>query len=379
MKKLLAVLLTITTIILVLLFLNQKNDLPVSDKKKPLEPISEFSPLPLQKEFTFAEAVSEIKAEDLKKDLYHLTSDALEGRMSGKNGHKLAATYVEDLYKKFGLETMRHRFPMSRYNPGPKNETGDAFSENVYAWIEGNDPNLKNEIVVVGAHLDHLGYGPTGSMSRKIAIHPGADDNASGSVALIRIAEAFSKLKKDCKRTVVFMSFSGEEMGLIGSKYYCENPVFPKNSPSMAKHVAMINMDMIGYLKKGEYQASFFNESSSIDLGKIISDLDKKYSFAKSITGRGSGGSDHAPFYNKKVPVACLHTGMHKQYHTPEDTADKINYSGLEQITRYAFEMAYQVVISENRPRFDLASFAPMKETHDHDKINFPINKKNHD
>lgn len=183
-------------------------------------------------------------------------------------------------------------------------------------------------------------------------------------------------MKGKVKRTTVFMAFSGEEMGLIGSKYYCEHPLFPKGSPSMQKHVAMINMDMIGYLRKGEFLASFDHETSSPDLDKLISELNGKYSFARSISGRGAGGSDHAPFYNKRVPVVCLHTGMHREYHTPDDTADRINYKGLEQVARYAFELSWRCATGDSRPAFDNAKFVRMSEDHDHGYKDVPFNRK---
>ena len=105
-------------------------------------------------------------------------------------------------------------------------------------------------------------------------------------------------------------------MGLIGSRYYCENPLFPEEKPDIKKHVFMINLDMVGYLDKGYYFAGFSEGDSSFDVSKIINDLNQKYKFAKKITGRTSGGSDHASFYNKKIPIAFLHTGLHSNYHT---------------------------------------------------------------
>jgi Zn-dependent M28 family amino/carboxypeptidase len=161
-----------------------------------------------------------------------LASDELEGRMSGKHGNVVSGEFVKKQYESFGLPTMYHKFSIRRANPGPKNETGDDFTQNVYAWVEGNDPSVKDEIVVVGAHLDHIGYGPSMSATpSRREIHNGADDNASGSVALVEIARAFLCLKGKVKRTVVFQSYSAEEMGLIGSNFYCNNPVFPEECP----------------------------------------------------------------------------------------------------------------------------------------------------
>ena len=347
--------------------------------QKPAEPVKPpvvvqpFTTMPVTpvtppvKEKTFDEALGSINEAELKKDLEYLASQELEGRMSGKKGNVVAADYIKKKYEAMGLKTMYDKFSIQRVNPGPNNERGDDFTQNIYAWIEGSDPVLKDEVVVIGAHMDHIGYGP--SMSRapgRRAVHPGADDNASGTVALMQIAKAFSQLQGKVKRTVVFQSYSAEEMGLIGSRFYCNNPKFPLSNPSIRKHIFMLNMDMVGYLGKGQYFAGFEAGESSVDIARIINDLNGKYSFAKKITSRGSGGSDHACFYNKQVPIAFLHTGLHAYYHTPDDTADKINYNGIEQIARYAFELAWNVTQATDAPRFNVADFKEMEYTHDH-------------
>lgn len=310
------------------------------------------------------QAILSITEEECKNHVYKLSSDELEGRMSGKKGNVLAAEYIKSEFEKYGLLTMYDKFKIKRANPGPKNEIGDDFTQNIYAWIEGSDPKLKDEIVVVGAHMDHIGYGPSMSRSKKIEIHNGADDNASGTSALLEIAQALSKLKP--KRTILFQAYSAEEMGLIGSRFYVDNPKFPINNPNIKKHIVMINLDMVGYLDKGYHYASFLDADSSVDLNKNIELLNKKYNFAKKITARGGGGSDHASFYNKKIPVAFLHTGGHQHYHTPEDDADKLNYKGLEQISRYAFELVWRMAEDFEKPKFNEASFKELPYVHDH-------------
>jgi hypothetical protein len=377
MKYVFAFLLTISTIVtgvviglhLRHLYLQQQKEKPRPVPISVSPPIFGSTPLPPQKENTVDEAVSAINREELEKDLRYLASDELEGRMSGKRGNVVAASFIKKKYESYGLQTMYHKFNISRRNPGPKNETGDNFTQNIYAWVEGNDPILKNEIVVVGAHMDHIGYGPSMSRApRRREVHNGADDNASGTVALMQVAKAFSMLKGKNKRTVVFQSYSAEEMGLIGARYYCNNPTFPRSNPSIRSHAAMINMDMVGYLKRGQYFAGFHAGESSIDLRRIINELNGKYSFARRITSNGSGGSDHACFYNKRIPVAFLHTGGHPYYHTPDDTADRINYDGIEKVARYAFELAWKVCQAESRPRFAVSEedFEPMEYVHDH-------------
>lgn len=312
---------------------------------------------------SFAQAKDEINAGELKKNLYYLANDALEGRMSGKAGNRQAAEFIANEFRKCGLPVMFQKFPIRRTNPGPKNEVGDDFTQNVISWIDGENPD---EVVVIGAHMDHIGYGPAMSRTpRRLEIHNGADDNASGTVALLAVAKAFSKVGKP-KRTVIFQAYSAEEMGLIGSQYYCEHPLFPSDRPDIRKHIFMLNMDMVGYLKEGRYKTAWHAGDSSPDIAGIISRLNNEYAFAKDITSRGTGGSDHASFYNKKVPIAFLHTGLHPYYHTPDDDADKINYDGLEKVTKYAFELAWNVVQSEERPSFNHAKFVKMKYFHDH-------------
>jgi len=312
---------------------------------------------------TFDDALNSIVESELTKNLAFLASDELEGRMSGKKGNLVAAEFIKNKYESFGLPTQYQRFRINRVNPGPKNETGDDYTQNIIAYIPGSE--RPNEIVVIGAHMDHIGYGPEMSMTpKRRQIHPGADDNASGTVALLEIAKAFSKLKP--KRTVVFQTYSAEEMGLIGSRYYCDHPLFPIDAPDIKAHVFMLNFDMIGYLGKGKFSVGFNAGDSSAEVTKFIDELNQKYSFAKRITTQGRSGSDHASFYNKQIPVAFMHTGMHDAYHTPDDTPDKLNYQGIEQIAKYAFELSWKIANADSRPFFNYAGFQEMDYTHDH-------------
>jgi len=333
-----------------------------------------WEPRPPQ-EFTLDQALTSINEAELKQNLYYLASPELEGRMSGKTGNRTAAEMIKRSFEACGLKATYQKFAIERMNPGPKNETGDNFTQNIVAWKEGT--TLPNEIVVIGAHMDHIGYGPQMSRSRaKDQIHPGADDNASGTVALIEMAQAISGLQP--KRTVVFIAFSAEEMGLIGSRYYCANPLFPVGNPNIKNHIFMLNMDMIGYLGKGQFDVFWATSGSSVDVNRYIQELNGKYSFAENITSRGTGGSDHASFYNKKVPIAFLHTGLHPHYHTPTDTPDRINYSGIEQVSRYGFELAWKVIQSDAAPVFNLATFKEMPYTHDHGHPEMPFHSYHH-
>lgn len=358
-----------------IVFFAQKNNVlqpPQNSPKREFEPYVEKNEpsAPEIPTISYDQIVNDISEQELKKDLEYLASDQLEGRMSGKKGNVLAAKFIREAFHNAGLETQEQKFMIRRMNPGPKNEQGDNFTTNVIGWLKGTDSKLKNEIVVIGAHMDHIGYGPSMSRSRIQKVHPGADDNASGTVALIQMAKSFAKIKNP-KRTIVFIAFSAEEMGLIGSRFYCDNPLFPEDQPDISKHIFMLNMDMVGYLGKAKYLVEFDDAGSSPDVKTYIENLREKYAFAKDITIRKTGGSDHASFYNKKVPIAFLHTGLHAHYHTPNDTADKINIEGLRKITQYAFELSYKIVNSEVQPTFNYGSFTPMDYNHDHGHLHF--------
>ena len=312
---------------------------------------------------TLEEAISSISEKDCVDSLAYLSSDELEGRMSGKKGNVASAEYILRKLEEYGLRTTTQQFKIPRTNAGPKSESGDDFTRNVYGWVDGNE--LKNEIVVVGAHFDHIGYGPKYSRSRSIAVHNGADDNASGTVAVLAIAKAMAKLKP--ARTVVFQFYSAEEMGLIGSRFYCDNPIFPIEAPDIKKHVAMVNLDMVGHLKTDQFRVSI---PEGVSMQPIINGLSERYQFARKVTGRGTGGSDHASFYNKKIPVAFIHTGTHKYYHTPEDDISTLNIPGIVEISKYAFELSW-LLANEGKPEFDENSFEEMPYTHDHGEARF--------
>ncbi len=255
-------------------------------------------------------------------------------------------------------------------------KTTDAY--NVIGILEGTDDVLKNEAIVIGAHYDHLGRGGQGSLAvNSTEIHHGADDNASGTSALIEMARIFAKEKKN-KRTIIFIAFSGEEEGLLGSKYYVNNPVFP-----LDKTVAMINMDMVGRLKddkltvggigtasewkdlvtkKNEVIPPVYGDSKK---NGFVSNLAEKketvYRFNLQLNEEGFGPSDHSSFYLKQIPVLFFFTGAHEDYHKPTDTADKINYAGMLKIIEYVADITrYIDQYMAKRPTFTTAKSSSM-------------------
>jgi Zn-dependent M28 family amino/carboxypeptidase len=191
-------------------------------------------------------------------------------------------------------------------------------SHNVVGVIEGSDPVLKNEAIVIGAHYDHLGRGGEGSLApRSGEIHHGADDNASGTAGVLELARIFGTQRPKLKRTLVFIAFSGEEEGLLGSNYYVNHPLVP-----LANTVAMINMDMIGRMKESKLVIG--GVGTSKEWRQIIGPGD---TFVLTLNEDGFGPSDHSSFYGKQIPVLFFWTGTHNDYHKPSDTFDKINYN----------------------------------------------------
>lgn len=249
-----------------------------------------------------------------------------------------------------------------------------AEGYNVIGILEGTDPVLKNEAIVIGAHYDHLGRGGQGSLAANSSeIHHGADDNASGVAGLIELARQFSAERKN-KRTIIFIAFGGEEEGLIGSKFYVNNPVFP-----LAQTVAMINMDMIGRLKDNKLTIGGIGTASewktlvesknqvttyeglagkpdAAGTSKIIyTPFLSRVPFTLQLNEDGFGPSDHSSFYGKQIPVLFFFTGTHLDYHKPTDTADKINYVGLLQVENYVAEIVKAIDQNPKRPTYTVA------------------------
>lgn len=264
---------------------------------------------------------------------------------------------------------------------------------NVIGVLEGSDPALKNEHIVIGAHYDHLGRGGEGSGSlapNSGDIHHGADDNASGTAGLLELARLFSAQRPRLKRTVIFIAFGGEEEGLLGSNYYVNHPIMP-----LANTVAMINMDMIGRMKDrklvigGVGSAKEWREiiaqanaapSMSVTAnsgsssgngvpivvsanGRTIMTVDPRGTFELTLNEDGYGPSDHSVFYGKQVPVLFFWTGTHNDYHKPSDTFDKINYNDEVRILSLVARIVREVDGAEKRVTYTTARSAPAPRT----------------
>ncbi|RPI62529.1 MAG: M28 family peptidase [Ignavibacteriales bacterium] len=219
-------------------------------------------------------------------------------------------------------------------------------SINVGAYLDAGNEKFKDEYLVLGAHFDHLGWGGDNSLYMgEPSIHNGADDNASGTTGLLELAEKFASIKNQLDRKIVFIAFSGEELGLLGSSYVVNNFPLP-----IENDITMINMDMIGRLNDKNDLIVYGTGTSS--KWKNILDDKNDYDFNLTFNDEGFGPSDHSSFYGKKVPVLFFFTGTHSDYHKPSDDADKINLAGQEKLLKYVYDVALTIANSETRPDY---------------------------
>ncbi|HET9794198.1 MAG TPA: M28 family peptidase [Thermoanaerobaculia bacterium] len=217
---------------------------------------------------------------------------------------------------------------------------------NVAGLLEGSDPSRSAETVVVGAHFDHLGLGGPNSLAadRRPAIHPGADDNASGTAGLIALAHAFAAGPRP-RRSVLFVAFSGEELGLLGSGRYVRHPLVP-----LERTVAMVNMDMIGRLR--DDRLAVIGTGSSPEWPELLSDLNRQARFRLVFASDPYGGSDQQSFYLAEVPVLFFFTGKHPEYHTPADREETIDDSGEARVLELVRRCVGRIADEPARPAF---------------------------
>ena len=270
-------------------------------------------------------------------DINYLADNKLEGRQTGSKGEQIAADYIADRFKALkidakGTNSYFQDFSFNKSsNPHEQvtfedtDNKNQILSKNVIGFIDNGAKNT----VVIGAHYDHLGYGGQGSLYVGKEIHNGADDNASGTALMLDLA---NQLKFDnFNNNYLFIGFSGEEMGLLGSNYFVKNPTIDLSSINY-----MINLDMVGRLKEDKSLAIYGVGTSPIFKQTINSNND---SFNIIENESGVGPSDHTSFYINDIPVLHFFTGQHADYHKPSDDPDKINYQGVKEISDYIFSL----------------------------------------
>ncbi len=298
----------------------------------------------------YAENISQ---ENLKVNLYTIAGEDMQGRNAGSEGEIKAGDYIANYYKNLGINGPDNNYfqiiPQGTFN------RVNGQMRNVMGFIKGSEK--PNEILVVSAHYDHEGI-------KNGKLYAGADDDGSGTVGVMEVARIFREAEKkgiSPKRSILFLHVSGEEKGLLGSKYYSEHPIFP-----LANTIADINIDMIGRIdyehneKTKDYVYAIGSNMLSTDLYNTVKkaneslkiNLDYRYDDPED-KNRFYYRSDHYNFAKHNIPSVFFFNGVHDDYHQPGDTPDKINYDLLKRITQLAFNTAWLLANAENRPVVD--------------------------
>jgi Peptidase family M28/PDZ domain len=273
-------------------------------------------------------------ADRIQRDIAWLADDRRDGRGTGTAGNDSAAAYIARRHEALGLRqvlpgTYLQPFAARSAEMAHNGHAEGVPTQNVVAMVPGTDPALRHQYVVIGAHCDHFGRSSAHSSDpeAKDAIRNGADDNASGTAAVMELARQFAS--RPARRSIIFASFTGEELGLLGSQWFVEHPPVPIDSI-----VAMVNFDMIGRLRNDKLIV--YGVATATELPGIIADANVAPKLVVSAVGDGFGPSDHSSFYTKGIPVLHFFTDLHDDYHKATDDAPKINAVGEARIVGMA-------------------------------------------
>ncbi|MBL6714049.1 MAG: M20/M25/M40 family metallo-hydrolase [Pirellulales bacterium] len=284
-------------------------------------------------------ARASVRAEDAKRHVAALADDALEGRAAGSRGGRAAGTYLVDEFERIGI--------------APAGDEGGFYQRfgtmrNVLGMLRGSDPQASQEVVVIGAHYDHVGYGtPSNSYGPTGYIHNGADDNASGVSGLLEVAEACMLLPKRPRRTIVFALWDGEEVNLLGSRHFVKQRPLPLAHHRLA---FSLNLDMIGRLRAQRLEV--YGSRSAVGLRRAVAAANLPTNLELAFSWEYSEDSDHFPFLDAGVPTLMFHTGLHDEYHRPSDDTHLVNFAGIEPIASLALETLLAVADAEEPPVF---------------------------
>jgi Zn-dependent M28 family amino/carboxypeptidase len=293
-------------------------------------------------------------ARRVNADIGYLAADAREGRGVGTAGLDAAAEYIAREFARIGLsQPWDHgyfqAFTIDSTAPAAAHsDIGGAAVKNVVGMLPGRGP-LAGEVVVLGAHYDHLGRGGAGMGSLDPdsvgVIHNGADDNASGTAALLEAARLLRGRLQGDRRTVVFVAFTAEESGLIGSGWYVQHALQPADST-----VAMINFDMVGRLRDNRLLA--LGAETAPEFPALLDSINARYGLDLQASGDGWGRSDHASFYAAHIPVIHFFTDLHAQYHRVSDDPDLINSAGIARVASFAADLTIALATRPGRPTY---------------------------
>lgn len=285
----------------------------------------------------YAAALESITTDELYHYVEVLADDVYEGRAAGSRGGHAAAQWLVQQLRPFDLTPA-----------GADGDNIQKFSDdcrNILVLQRGDDPEIQDEVIVVGAHYDHVGYGSSDNSFGPIGkIHNGADDNASGTSALLETIEALARTGLKTRRSILFAFWDGEERGLIGSRYWLSHPTLPIERVKLN-----ITLDMVGRLR--DERLYLMGSRSGYGLRRLFSDpVDD--SLALDFSWEIKANSDHWPFIEHRIPIALLHTGLHSDYHRPTDDMEKINRQGLREVCRYLLASLVRVANEDRLPTF---------------------------
>ncbi|WBL20960.1 M28 family metallopeptidase [Zunongwangia sp. HRR-M8] len=276
----------------------------------------------------------EITKQELKDHIQFLAHDSLKGRFPGTAQNKIVVDYIKSDFIANGITSEFQEFKAKL-----KVDSSEVKTWNVIGFIEGNDPKLKNEIIVLGAHYDHLG-------ESEGSIFNGADDNASGTAALLEIAEKVKTNHRLLKRSILFIAFGAEEQGLLGSSYFVNHPTVSLNDIKL-----MINMDMVGHLNAENHV--YMGGAGTFPGGMQLMDSLGMPNHVKPVVHAGSiAGSDHVSFYKKGISVLGIHTGGHDNYHKPTDVIENLNLVGEVKVANYIYSALMAIATSTREMKF---------------------------
>lgn len=291
-----------------------------------------------------------IEEANIRKHIQYLADDKLTGRQTGSEGERMAMNYIQKEFKKLKLAPMGEGESFAQPFPfkGGIHGTGTAgTAHNVVAFLDNN----ADKTIIIGAHFDHLGMGENGSSldaNPQGKIHNGADDNASGVAGVLELARYFKTNPVKESNNFLFICFSGEELGLFGSKYFTDNPTIDLGNANF-----MINMDMIGRLNPNTKSLSISGSGTSPVWENVFKNINT--TLTVKTDSSGVGPSDHTSFYLKNIPVLHFFTGSHSDYHKPSDDWDKINYSGEKEVLELVIEVVEKL---DSQPKL---AFLPTK------------------
>ena len=295
--------------------------------------------------------------DNMRQAVEYLASQELGGRYPATIGDTLASEFITNQLRKLKFKpVVKEKKNKGFYQDFTYGKTERRTTHNIIAVLPGKDKRLRNEYIVVGSHYDHLGMGGQGSGSRRpdtLAVHPGADDNASGDAVVLELAKYFKKAGSP--RSIIFMFFGAEEQGIIGSKKFLEwmkeDDDQRKNLPGDLKSiVAMVNLDMVGRMRDNALSVSGTGTSSEFQA--IVEQVAKQTQLHVTCVPDGYGPSDHASFVAADIPVLFLTTGGHMEYHTPGDMPSTLNYDGMQQTLEFSRELVTRLASMAQTPDF---------------------------